>query len=209
MALKVPVIPRISEAGQLQAWESELQARWLQLQARRRSAEQLQEKQILLEASLRELNAENVAAAVVLEERRRALSARQARLRQDELAHRQQAAEASVEADKKQQVAEEDTRGIDAAWRELERRTKQADAAHAEEMRALQWAKERALERESEARARLDSVRERETHVLTRLDALTHQRQHSTELLRQTLSQLQRELDERQDLLSRNDETST
>ncbi|KPA86588.1 hypothetical protein ABB37_00715 [Leptomonas pyrrhocoris] len=208
MALKVPSIPRVSEADQLLSWEAEVEARWSQLQVRRRNAEQLRERQMLLEASLRELDNENVAAALVLEERRRALSVRHTQLRHDEVAQKQQEILAATEAGKQQQAAEEETRRIDAAWRELERATQEDDAAHADKMRALQWTKQRSLQREAEARARFDALRERETQLLARLDALRHRKLHSTELLRRTLTQLQRELEERQALLSQADEKS-
>lgn len=206
MALRVPVPPRISEADQLLAWEAELETRWSQLQARRRAAEQLREKQMLLEASLRELDNENVAAAIVLEERRRTLSARQAQLEQEEVAQKRHAVEAAAEESKRLAALDEETHNIDAAWRELERATQQDDATHAEGMRALQWTRQCSLQRETETRTRLDAVRERETTLLARSDALEQRRQHSTELLRQTLVQLQRELDERQTALPRDDE---
>lgn len=203
MALKIPVIPQIAEADQLLSWEAELEARWSQLQVRRRRAEQLREKQILLEATLRELDNENVAAGLILEERRRALSARQAQHERDAQAQREQTVQRAATAAAKQHAVEDDALSIDAAWRALEVATQQADATHAEEMRALQWAKQRATQREAEVRGRLDTLREREAQLLTRADALMHRKRHSAELIRQTLTQLQRELDVRQSLLER------
>jgi chromosome segregation ATPase len=209
MALKIPAIPRVSEGDQLLSWEAELDARWSQLQARRRKAEQLRERQILLEASLRELDNENVAAELILEERRRALSVRRTQLQQSVLAHKEEMVRAAAEAEERQQAVEEETHSIDAAWRELERASAEDDAAHVEELRALHWSKQRSLQCELEARARLDKLREREALVQTRLDAQMQRKRRSTELLRQTLAQLQRELNERQALLFPEAEHST
>ncbi|KPI90733.1 hypothetical protein ABL78_0169 [Leptomonas seymouri] len=206
MALKVPAIPRISEADQLLSWEAELEARWSQLQVRRRNAEKLREKQLLLEASLRELDNENVSSELILEERRRAALVRRTQFHQDELAQKQHAVIAAAEADKRQRAAEEEAHSIDAAWRELEHSRKEDDTAHADEMRALQWTKQRSLQRESEARERFDTLRERETQLLARLDALMHRKRRSAELLHHTLTQLRRELNERQALLRQYDE---
>ncbi|KAK7200904.1 hypothetical protein NESM_000149300 [Novymonas esmeraldas] len=202
MALEAPRALRLSDADQLLAWEAEVEARWSQLQQRRRSAEALSAKQLLLEASLLELRNENTATQYVLEERRRALATRRTQLREAGTASRQRALEGARASRRQRESVAEDGAAIAVAWGELEQRTRLEDASHAQRMEALEAGKRSAQARIADARQRQDALHHEEAQLMARHEALRHQQQTSTELLRQTLAQLQREMERRQALLA-------
>ncbi|CBZ31025.1 hypothetical protein LMXM_34_4730 [Leishmania mexicana MHOM/GT/2001/U1103] len=201
MALEVPRPLRLSESDQLLAWEGDLESRWSQLQQRRRSAEELRARQIQLEASLLELNNENVAAQYVLEERRRALATRRTQLRESAAALKQRTVEVAKASRRRQESMAEETVAVDAAWRELEQRTRLEEASHVQQMRALDARKQRAQGCDADTQKRLSALREREMQLVAQQEVLGYHRQSSMDFLRQSLEQLQREAEGHKKLL--------